>query len=108
MAVLQLLSTKRLRHQGVEAQQESHSEDRERHEEDTADTDRADGLRAQPADHADVDDAHGDPAQLRDDHWHREGDHRLDFTPHRSECRRHLGSRTNRAVTDKGGRAGRT
>ena len=57
----------RLRNEGVESEQQAHSEYAEREEERAADADRADRLRAEPPHHGNVDELHRHPAHLGDD-----------------------------------------
>jgi hypothetical protein len=89
MAVLETTGAERLRHQRIEAEQQAHRKDDDAHEQRAADTDGADGFRAQPSDHERVHHAHGHPSELRHHDWHGQGEHRPEFLSEVAETRQH-------------------
>ena len=75
VALLAPAGSESLRHQGVQAQEQPHAEDRHGEEERIAQADRADGNRTEPADEDGIDDPHGHPAQLGQDHGAGQPEH---------------------------------
>ena len=86
VTLIQAAGAERVGHQCVESEQQAHSEDGQREEEDVADADGADGRRPERAHDDGVHDAHADPADLGKDNGARQGEHGLEFVakPHRT------------------------
>src|SRR5262245_9227426 len=79
MAFVHAACSKSVRDERVESQQEAHSEDADRHEERTADANRANRLGTNPPDHHRVDDTHRHPAEFSHHDWHSQRKHRTKF-----------------------------
>ena len=76
MALVQPPGAVGVRHQRLEAEQQTHAEDGQGEEQDAADADRADRLRAQRSDDDRVHQPHRHPADLGEDDRARERQHR--------------------------------
>ncbi len=106
MALVQPPGAVRVRHQRLEAEQETHAEDREGEKQDAADADRANRFRAQRSDDDRVHQSHRHPPDLGENDGARELQHRPQLiakrhSPHYDRHKAH-GTRL-RAVLDADG-----
>jgi len=101
MAILDSACAIRLRDQSVQAEHESGSKESDRGEKSATDADRADGNRADTADHNGIDQAHGDPAEFSGDHRKRQAEHGRKFP---AELGKHGLGKLGDDLFDPGGR----
>ena len=79
MAVVEAAGAPGLRDEGVKAEEKADAEEGGRVVDGVAEADGADGVGSETADHDEVDDGHGHPAELGEDDGNGEGEESAEF-----------------------------
>ncbi len=79
MAVVEAAGAPGLRDEGIEAEEQADAEQRRRIVNGVAESDGADGVRTEAADHDEIDDGHGHPAEFGKDDGNGEGEEGAEF-----------------------------